>query len=95
MTFMYSTEYRFGGRGRISRSYTGVHAFIAIAFDVVLGLVVGLIRFAVWLTKSFVTAGFRALVNLFRLPFKLARHLSANHVSRAGAKPAQLAFDEL
>ena len=33
MSFIYTTEYRLGRRGRINRSYTGIQALIAIAFD--------------------------------------------------------------
>jgi hypothetical protein len=44
MALYYQTEYRLGRRvGRISRSYTGVHAFLAIVLDLFLGSVFGLV----------------------------------------------------
>ena len=43
MALYYQTEYRLGGRGRISRSYTGFQAFFAILFDLVFGLVFELV----------------------------------------------------
>ena len=43
MALHYQTEYRIGGRGRISRSYTGFPAFLAIFFDLVFGLVFELV----------------------------------------------------
>ena len=43
MALYYQTEYRLGSRGRISRSYTGFQAFIAILFDLVFGLVFELV----------------------------------------------------
>ena len=43
MALHYQTEYRIGGRGRISRSYTGFPAFFAILFDLVFGLVFELV----------------------------------------------------
>jgi hypothetical protein len=46
----YQTEYRLGGRvGRISRSYTGVHALLAIVLDLFLGFVFGLVSIVIGL----------------------------------------------
>jgi hypothetical protein len=46
----YQTEYRLGRRvGRISRSYTGVHAFLAIVLDLFLGSVFGLVSIVIGL----------------------------------------------
>jgi hypothetical protein len=50
MPFYYQTEYRLGRRiGRISRSYTGVHAFLAIVLDMLLGSVFGLLSIVIGL----------------------------------------------
>jgi hypothetical protein len=47
----YETEYRLGRRvGRISRSYTGVHAFLAIVLDLILGSVLGLVSIVIRLS---------------------------------------------
>jgi hypothetical protein len=43
MALHYQTEYRLGNRGRICRSYTGFQAFVAIAFDLVVGLLFELV----------------------------------------------------
>jgi hypothetical protein len=43
MALYYQTEYRLGNRGRISRSYTGFQAFVAIFFDLIFGLVFELV----------------------------------------------------
>jgi hypothetical protein len=43
MALYYQTEYRLGKRGRISRSYTGFQAFVAIFFDLIFGLVFELV----------------------------------------------------
>jgi hypothetical protein len=34
----YQTEYRLGRRGRVSRSYTGARAFVAIVIDLTFGM---------------------------------------------------------
>ena len=57
MALTYQTEYRLGLRGtRVTRTYGGVRAFIAIAIDLALalifgafGLVFGVIGWALWL----------------------------------------------
>ena len=50
MALYYQTEYRLVGRvGRISRSYTGVHAFLAIVLDLFLGFVFGLVSIVIGL----------------------------------------------
>ena len=43
MALHYQTEYRLGNRGRVVRSYTGFQAFVAIAIDLVFGLLFELI----------------------------------------------------
>ena len=50
MALYYQTAYRLGGRvGRISRSYTGVHALLAIVLDLFLGFVFGLVSIVIGL----------------------------------------------
>ncbi len=54
MALYYQTEYRLGGCGRISRSYTGFQAFFAILFDLVFGLVFELVASVIGLALRFV-----------------------------------------
>ena len=50
MALYYQTEYRLGRRvGRVSRSYTGVHALLAIVLDLFLGFVFGLVSIVIGL----------------------------------------------
>jgi hypothetical protein len=58
MALYYRTEYRLGGRGRISRSYTGLQAFVAIVFDLLFGLVFELVMSVISVTLRL---GFLAL----------------------------------
>ena len=95
MAFMYSTEYTLGRRGRIRRTYSGVQALIAIAFDLTLGLTFGLIGPGLWLVRSSVVTAYRLFVNLFRMPLQAVRSLSGVYPSRRVAKPAWASFDEL
>jgi hypothetical protein len=56
----YQTEYRLGRRvGRISRSYTGVHAFLAIVLDLFLGSVFGLVSIVIGLALRAVLIAFQ------------------------------------
>jgi hypothetical protein len=54
MALYYQTEYRLGKRGRISRSYTGIQAFVAILFDLVFGLVFELVSSVIGLALRLV-----------------------------------------
>lgn len=50
MALYYQTEYRLGRHcGRISRSYTGMHAFLAIVLDLFLGSVFALVAMTIGL----------------------------------------------
>jgi hypothetical protein len=54
MALYYQTEYRLGRRGRISRSYTGIQAFVAILFDLVFGLAFELVTIVMGLALRLV-----------------------------------------
>ena len=59
MALYYQTEYRLGRRvGRISRSYTGMHAFMAIVLDLFLGSVFGLVSIVIGLALQIVVFAF-------------------------------------
>ena len=62
MALYYQTEYRLGGRGRISRSYTGFPAFLAIFFDLVFGLVFELVVGVIGLALRIVSLAFQVAV---------------------------------
>ena len=73
MAFIYTTEYRLGRRGRINRSYTGIQALIAIAFDLALGFSFGVIGFGLWLLMACMTTAYRIVFAVLSLPFRVAR----------------------
>jgi hypothetical protein len=63
----YQTEYRLGRRvGRISRSYTGVHAFLAIVLDLFLGSVFGLVSIVIGLSLRTVVFALHVAVVLLK-----------------------------
>jgi hypothetical protein len=95
MAFIYSTEYNLGRRGRINRSYTGIQALIAIAFDLALGFSFWLIGAALWLLRVSVVRTFRFTVAILSLPFRAARAVFRAHEGRIVAKPASASFAEL
>ena len=95
MTFQYTTEYGLGRRGRVRRSYGGVQALIAIAFDLALGFTFGLIGLGVWLAGLCVVTVYQISVFLLSLPLGAVRAVTAPHRGRAGAKPACASLDEL
>jgi hypothetical protein len=66
MALYYQTEYRLGKRGRISRSYTGLQAFLAIFFDLIFGLIFELVTNVVGLAL-------RLVVMLLQLGFVVLR----------------------
>ena len=95
MTFRYTTEYCLGRRGRVCRTYSGVQALIAIAFDLALGLTFGLIGLGLWLVRLGVVTAYRIASFLLSLPLKAVRAVSAPRPGRAVAKPAWASLDEL
>jgi hypothetical protein len=94
MTFIYTTEYSLGRRGRINRSYTGIQALIAIAIDLALGFSFGLIGLGLWLLRVCVTTACRFAVAVLALPLRAARAVFPRHRGRGVAKPAWASFEE-
>lgn len=105
MTFQYTTEYRLGRRGRVCRTYIGLQALIAIAFDLALGLVFGLVGLGIWAVRWFIVAAYRVArwcvmaasgtaLALLRLPRRAIRAVSVSYSGRGAAKPAWATFDE-
>jgi hypothetical protein len=70
---------------------------IAIAFDLALGFIFGLIALAWWLVRLCVVTAYHLVVTLVSLPFRLARAVSDSltRSSRPVAKPVWTSFDEL
>jgi hypothetical protein len=69
MALYYQTEYRLGKRGRISRSYTGIQAFVAILFDLVFGLVFELVTSVISLALRLVILALELGVGVLRKTF--------------------------
>ena len=95
MPFEYKTEYGLGRRGRVCRTYSGIQALVAIAFDLVLGFSFGLIGLGLWLVRLCVVTAYRVAVVLVCLPLKAVRAVAVPHAGRAFAKPAWATLDEL
>lgn len=106
MAFQYTTEYRLGRRGQVCRTYDGLQALIAIAFDLALALVFGLVglglRTVRWcvmtayrVARWCVMTAFRMAVALLGLPLRAIRAVSLASSGRGAAKPAWASFDEL
>ncbi len=94
MAIEYRTEYGLGRRGRVCRTYTGIQAMIAIAFDLALGLAFGVIGLVLWLVRSCVVTAWRFAIGLVGLPFRAARAVSVACSRRPVAKPAWASYDE-
>jgi hypothetical protein len=102
MGLCYQTEYRLGARGgRICRTYTGFHAFLAIVIDLCLGSIFGLIALVFRLIGLALLACWRVAVGLGQLvahllvaPFRAARWVSSRMEHRAPRKPAWTGFEE-
>ncbi len=94
MTIEYHTEYRLGRRGRVCRTYGGIQAMIAIAFDLALGLAFGVIGLVLRLVRSCVVMACRVAVGLVCLPFRAARAVSVACSGRPVAKLAWASYDE-
>ena len=70
MAFTYTTEYCLGRRGRINRSYTGMRALIAIAFDLGLAFSFGLVGLGISLVRACIVTLSRFIGILLRFPFQ-------------------------
>ena len=95
MSFIYTTEYRLGRRGRINRSYTGIQAIIAIAFDLALGFSFGVIGLGLRMLLVCVMTAYRFAFALLSLPFRAVRAVFPPLTRRRVAKPAWASFEEL
>jgi len=71
MALYYQTEYRLGRRGRVSRSYTGVRAFLAIVTDLTFGLFFELLSGLIVLALRLVALAFQLVVQVLRVHWKI------------------------
>ncbi|MGP0066878.1 MAG: hypothetical protein ACLQGP_25215 [Isosphaeraceae bacterium] len=71
MALHYQTEYRLGNRGRISRSYTGFQAFVAICLDLIFGLLFEFVAAMPALAARLLIRTFRLSVRVIKLNWKL------------------------
>src|SRR3954447_24385712 len=110
MAWTYQAEYRLGLRGgRVTRTYGGIRAFLAIAFDLALALVFGaiglvfrVIQWAGWLVWNLLRLTVLAIRDVLAV---LGRYVTAAILlpwrsarpgpQQAPAKPAWVAFDDL
>ncbi|MFO0909706.1 MAG: hypothetical protein U0794_15395 [Isosphaeraceae bacterium] len=76
MPFHYTTEYTLGRRGRVHRSFTGIQALIAIAFDIVLGLTFGTLHYTFWILFQTLFRIFQVVFLGLTIPFRIARAVS-------------------
>ena len=67
MALHYQTEYRLGNRGRVCRSYTGFQAFLAIAIDLVFGLLFELVFAAIGLHSNIAVLAVHLAVRMLQL----------------------------
>jgi hypothetical protein len=103
MALCYHAEYRLGPRGgRICRTYTGFHAFLAILIDLTLGSIFGSIALVLHLVRLALLALGRVALGLAQLfvrlmaaPFRAARWVSSRVKPPAQVKPAWAGFEEL
>lgn len=95
MPFVYTTEYCLGRRGRIQRSYRGIQALIAIAFDLMLGFCFGLVGFAMWMIRFCFVATYRLFYGLFAVPLRVVRAVFPAQPRGVRAKPVWASMDEL
>ncbi len=102
MIFRYETEYCLGGKTWVCHRYGGLQAIIAIAFDLALSLVFGLVGctlrlvwFSVLMVWFVVTRAVWALAFLLSLPFRLMAAIFAPRTRRPTIKPAWVTLDEL
>jgi hypothetical protein len=109
MALIYQTEYHLGRRGKVTRTYGGLRAVVAIAADLtlalifgVIGLAFGLVGLALWLTWRLcrlVVLALRGLV-LALAQFvgdviTLPWRLVRPYPAHRARKPALATFDEL
>jgi hypothetical protein len=96
MALRYRTEYhlgRFGGR--VSRTYGGLQALLAIGIDLALSLVFGVIWFALSLAWGILVVTYKFALELLRVPPRAIRWAFGRAPSGPAAKPAWAGIDEL
>ncbi len=71
MALHYQTEYRLGSRGRISRSYTGFQAFVAICLDLIFGLLFEFVAATFALAVRLVVWTLRLLVRVLKVNWRI------------------------
>ncbi len=109
MALIYQTEYHLGRRGRVTRTYGGVRALVAIAADLTLALIFGMfglifgligwaIRLACWLFRLVVLAFRELILTVARFigdVLTLPWRVARRHPGLRSGKPALASFDEL
>jgi hypothetical protein len=76
MSVRYQTEYYLGRRGRVCRTYSGIQALIAITFDLILGLIFGLVGLGWRLVRRLFDLAFGVIFGLIGLGWRLVRCLT-------------------
>ena len=109
MALIYQTEYHLGRRGKVTRTYGGLRALVAISADLTLalifgafGLVFGVIGWTLWLTWRLCRLVVLALRELVLALARFARDVATLpwRVARSlqahrARKPVLASFDEL
>jgi hypothetical protein len=71
MALYYQTEYRLGRRGRVSRSYTGIRAFVAIVTDLTFGLCFELVSGLIVLALRIIALALGLVAQVLRVNWKI------------------------
>jgi hypothetical protein len=71
MALHYHTEYRLGNRGRICRSYTGFQALVAIALDLIFGLLFEFVFLALGLAMRIAVLTARLVGRFLRINWEI------------------------
>jgi hypothetical protein len=71
MGLYYQTEYRLGSRGRVCRSYTGFQAFVAIAFDLLFGLIFEMVATLISMAARLVVVVVRLAVRILKIHWRI------------------------
>jgi hypothetical protein len=109
MALIYQTEYHLGRRGKVTRTYGGVRALVAIAADLTLAFIfgvfalafglVGLVLRLAWGLCRLVVIALRelllALARFLRDVITLPARVARRYPGRRGGKPVLASFDEL
>jgi hypothetical protein len=71
MALHYQTEYRLGRRGRVSRSYTGVRALVAIFLDLTVGMLFEVTAGVVGLLLRLIALALELLVRILKVHWRI------------------------